>query len=224
MELTMDTFDLQFDSYVNTIIEVLSRKVIYQNHAENANTIRDKSIDDLKQMIRDTLNDHIYNRSAHGLSYLDIGAMSKSKILGRFGSLQNATLIPITVVNNIGTKIVPNWTDSKLTISSFYFVFNGMSYLYPGGTVELLTNETSYLVMTPNTAESLDNPIICTTDGYVNVKNIHLAKINRVNKTISTIDVVRIGANHFSKVPSGGGIAVSEGVVYKTGSLNSGWK
>lgn len=220
----MDAFDLQFNSYINTIIEVLRRRVLYQNHALDSDTIRGKTILELEQLIRTELQQHILDRRAHGLSYKDIGAMSKSKILGRFGSMQNATLIPITSVPLLTSKITPNWTDSRVTIQGFSFVFNGMDYTINTSTITLLPGTTSYLKIIPDTKTGLNNTIVNTLDGTVQPNTIHFARVNRSNNTISAIKVVRVGAHHFSKTPSGGGIPVSEGVSYVTGTLNNGWK
>ena len=58
----MDQFDLQFDSYINTIIEVLLRRVLHQNHSKDATTIRGRSIEDLKELIRTALLEHLTDK------------------------------------------------------------------------------------------------------------------------------------------------------------------
>lgn len=220
----MDQFDLQFDSYINTIIEVLLRRVLHQNHSKDATTIRGRSIEDLKDLIRAALLEHLTDKKAHGLSYKDIGGMSRSSILGRFGNMQSSTLIPISVVENLTSKITANWTDRRFEIASFNYIHNGLEYTYPGGSVPLIHDGVSYLVLRPVSSSSSLGVITNDSDGNVVPKAIHFGYVNQATKNLSCIKIVRIGANHFSTVASGGGIAVSKGVVHKPDSLDAGWK
>lgn len=220
----MEQFNQQFDSYVNTIIEVLSRKVAHQNHAFDADTIRGRSIEDLKDLIREALNDHINDKKAHNLSYSDIGAMSRSNILGRFGNRQNATLVPISYVENLTDKMTFNWTDKRVTIQPFDYIFNGLSYTYPGGSVSIQFEGVSYLVITPIDALSTVGEILNTNDGAVSLKRMHLVRINTNTNHVASMRMVKLGGHHLSRAGSGGGLAVSNGLIYRIDSLDSGWK
>lgn len=222
-----------FDSFVTAIIDHLKVSVGRQGFTQNAEAIDGHTLEDLLDMVRDSLHLHVNEPNVHNLTWQQLGGLSRQTIMGIMGSVQISTIIPISTVSlKTYDAYEIDWDEGTLELPGFVYTFNGTRRnFYKFELIDIPPDAVSVLVLNVDPEPTVDifgthalDYLSIESHVYPDMYKIPVGRVDSKTNTLNLYDVVKIGEYTLSKIARGASIPISTQLSEFTGSLAPEWK
>ncbi len=225
MSYNLDDLDEVFETWLQTIMDVLRKPMPKIDLALNAGKVGGFTLDDYKQMLDDAILAHTDVINPHELTLEQLGVQTEEELYDYFSLYQNKFNIPLTIIQNMNSRVSVNWSGDTISVSSITPTILGSKLTIPSQTLNLITNNVQYLILNVTMGnKDFSTSYSMSPTPTVSFTSIPLVKIAKNTTTVNTRVIVRIGENELSSTPAGTTIPVSGGSSQAaSGTIGTNW-